>query len=97
MIAMTILSIIYLTESLEQAELEGDFRNPRAVFMSFFLTMTVPLYTLLGTGVIWSRISYKTKLNLIPILGAMLPIICCVPFAKVMDQFPEVRPFKNYI
>jgi hypothetical protein len=85
MIAMTVLSIIYITESLEKAEKEGDFENPKAVFMSFFFAMVIPLYTLLGTGVIWSRISYKTKLNLIPILGAMLPIICCVPFAKVMD------------
>ena len=97
MLTMTVLSIIHITDALEEADKLGEFRNPKAVYLSFFFSMIVPLYTLLGTGVLWSKISYKTKLNLIPILGAMIPIIFSVPFSKVIDQFKEVRPFKNYI
>ena len=85
MLAMTVLSIIYVSAALEEGQVADEFRNPKGFYMSVFLAFVVPLFTFLGTSLVWSKISPKTKFSLIPILGGLIPILFAMPFSMVID------------
>jgi hypothetical protein len=65
--------------------------NPQAFYLSVFLIIAVPVITIVGTALVWSDTSATKKINFIPIIGAMIPIIFAMPFSVVVDQFQEYR------
>lgn len=60
------------------------------------MVIAVPLFIIVGTGVIFSKVSEKLKLILIPIFGAMIPLLFSVPLSLVIDYFVETRPLRIY-
>jgi len=60
------------------------------------MALFVPAFTLIGTGLIYANARDKTKLILVPILGALIPMLFTMPFSNVLDKFRDYRPLKPF-
>lgn len=95
MLFLTILSTLYVAHHLSLGN-QKNYENDKAFFLSLFMIVAVPAFVLLATGVIFSKVNDKLKLILIPIFGAMIPLLFSVPLSLVIDYFVETRPLRSY-
>lgn len=56
----------------------------------------VPFFIITATAIIFATVDDKLKLILIPIFGAMIPLLFSVPLSLVIDFFVETRPLRRF-
>lgn len=58
------------------------------------MLICVPIYVIIGIILIYCEYDIKEKLIIIPILGAIIPVILTMPLSNVIDNFKDLRPLK---
>lgn len=95
LISLTTLSILYVSHSLSLGEMK-NFLKPKAFYLSVFFIGSVPLFILIGTALVLSKVKEKTKFILIPMLGALIPMCFSMPLSLVIEEFKDIRPLRKF-